>query len=100
MNFEELRIKIEGWAEDRNLLPGNPDKQALKLMEESGELAGALLKNDWEKIADGIGDCLVVLIILCKQLSFTPEFCLLKAWNEIQNRTGKTVNGTFIKDIR
>jgi NTP pyrophosphatase (non-canonical NTP hydrolase) len=100
MNFEELRIKIEGWAEHRNLLPGNPDKQALKLMEEAGELAGALLKNDWEKIADGIGDCLVVLIILSKQLELMPEFCLFKAWQEIQNRTGKTVNDTFIKDLR
>lgn len=28
----------------------------------------------------------------------TLNDCLLLAWNTIKNRTGKTVNGTFIKD--
>jgi NTP pyrophosphatase (non-canonical NTP hydrolase) len=98
--FEELKDKILAWAERKSLIPGNPDKQALKLMEEAGELAGALLKNNQDKIIDGIGDCLVVLIILAEQLDLQPEACLFKAWNEIKDRTGKTVNGSFIKDLR
>jgi NTP pyrophosphatase (non-canonical NTP hydrolase) len=98
--FEVLKGKIEQWAEQKQLLPGNLDKQTMKLMEEAGELAGALLKNDRLGIIDSIGDCLVVLIILCKQLEITPENCLLHAWNEIKDRTGKNINGTFIKDLK
>ena len=99
MNFEDLRIRIEGWEEERKLLPGNPDKQTLKLMEEAGELAGALLKRDVDKMIDEIGDCFVVLIILSRQLDILPEICLQTAWEKIKDRTGKTVNGTFIKDL-
>lgn len=98
--FWALQEKIAIWATEKDLIPGNPEKQTIKLMEESGELASAILKNDKIKIIDGIGDCLVVLIILARQLNVLPETCLLHAWNEIKNRTGKNVNGTFIKDLR
>ena len=98
--FDEIRVKILAWAERKNLIPGDPDKQIIKLMEEAGELAGALLKSDQDKIIDGIGDCLVVLIILAEQLDLSAEMCLDKAWNEIKDRIGKTINGSFIKDLK
>ena len=47
---------------------------------------------------DGIGDSFVTLIILAKQLGLEPAECLEAAWNEIKNRTGKTVNGVFVKN--
>jgi len=97
--FEELSVKILTWAQRKNLIPGDPDKQMIKLMEEAGELAGALLKSDQDKIIDGIGDCLVVLIILAEQLDLSAVICLDTAWNEIKDRTGKTINGSFIKDL-
>ena len=78
MNFEELIKNVERWAYDKKLLPGSPEKQTLKLMEEAGELAGALLRGDRKKSVDGIGDCFVVLIILSRQLGFLPEICWLK----------------------
>jgi NTP pyrophosphatase (non-canonical NTP hydrolase) len=99
MNYEELATKIEAWANERNLIQAeNATKQTLKLMEESGELAAAILKNDKDLTIDAIGDCLVVITILCKQLNLDPVLCLESAYNEIKDRKGKTENGTFIKN--
>jgi phosphoribosyl-ATP pyrophosphohydrolase len=70
----------------------------LKVMEEVGETASALLKNDHDKIIDGIGDSLVTLIVLSKQLGLEPLYCLEVAWQEIKNRKGKMVQGAFIKE--
>lgn len=98
MSFEELKINIIGWANDRSLIKRtNSTKQALKMVEEVGETCGALLKNKDEDIQDGIGDILVTVIILAEQLGYSPEECLKLAWNEIKDRTGKTIGGTFIK---
>jgi NTP pyrophosphatase (non-canonical NTP hydrolase) len=96
---EELQQFIEKWAEDKGLLKEeNAPKQMLKLSEEVGELAGAYLKNKHEEIVDAIGDIQVVLIILSKQLGLDYNQCLEGAYNVIKNRTGKLVNGSFIKD--
>lgn len=59
------QAEIVQWAYDRNLIEGSTrEKQLLKLMEELGELAAGLVRNDKEKIKDSIGDAAVVLIIL------------------------------------
>lgn len=97
--MSELNKKILEWAEQRSLIkPENSVKQLAKLTEEVGELAGAILKNKPEEIKDAIGDIQVVLIILTEQLGLDYEECLQSAYNVIKNRTGKTVNGTFIKN--
>ncbi len=50
------------------------------------------------ELKDAFGDTLVTLIILSAQYDLQLEDCLEVAYNEIKNRTGKTVGGTFIKD--
>jgi len=40
----------------------------------------------------------VVLIILAEQLGIDYEGSLSSAYHQIKNRTGKTINGTFVKD--
>ena len=143
-SLQELQPLIVQWAKEKDLLkPENADKQRLKLLEEVGETAQAILKSDKEKCKDGVGDIFVVLIILYAQLDIEFDFdveplekyeelseqdrlmtllyyhdaigfdqlhyfcqeneldlveCANIAWNEIKNRTGKTVGGTFIKD--
>ena len=53
---------IRDWAATRGLYQqGNPHTQYVKLQEEAGELAKALLKNDQPEIVDAIGDMVVVL---------------------------------------
>lgn len=98
-NFNELIENVIKWAEVRNILQkDNAKNQMLKVIEELGETASAIAKNQPDEIKDGIGDVFVTLIILSKQLGLHPNECLQQAWNEIKDRTGKTINGVFIKD--
>lgn len=99
MTFDELIDNITQWADDKGILVSdNIPQQTMKVMEELGETAGAILKNKkTDEVIDGIGDILVTVIILSKQLGLDPTECLEHAWNEIKDRKGKTVNGTFIK---
>lgn len=95
----ELVRLVEQWATDKGInKPENAIKQMLKVIEEVGETAGALAKGKTDELKDGIGDSFVTLIILANQCGFTPEECLQQAYDVIKNRTGKTVNGVFIKD--
>lgn len=97
--FKQLENLVELWAFDKQLLNENNHKQQfLKFIEESGELASAILKNDRVLTADALGDVLVTLIILSKQLGYDLTECLEIAYNTINSRKGKTINGTFIKD--
>jgi NTP pyrophosphatase (non-canonical NTP hydrolase) len=99
MTFDNLIENVTQWAHDKGILVSdNAPKQMLKVLEEVGETAGALLKSKDEEIKDGIGDSFVTLIILSKQLGLEPAECLEAAWNEIKDRTGKTVNGVFVKN--
>lgn len=60
---------VRQWAVDRNLIEGStPEAQCVKLVEEYGELARGIAKQDEALIKDSIGDTLVVCIILAAQL--------------------------------
>jgi NTP pyrophosphatase (non-canonical NTP hydrolase) len=90
---------IRDWADERGLYEnGDTKTQALKLVEEVGETCRAILKEDYEEITDGIGDCVVVLTNLAELHGISIEECIDKAYNEIKNRKGKMVNGTYKKD--
>jgi NTP pyrophosphatase (non-canonical NTP hydrolase) len=90
---------IRDWAEERGLYAnGDPKTQALKLVEEVGETCRAILKEDYEEVVDGIGDCVVVLTNLAELMGVSIEECTATAYEEIRNRKGKMVNGTFKKD--
>ena len=89
---------IRDWAQDRGIYDkGNSHTQYVKLMEEAGELAEALLKNDKYEIKDAICDMVVVLTNLAVLEGMQIENCIESAYNEIANRKGKMENGTFVK---
>ena len=93
--FDLIRL----WASDRGLYDkGDSKTQYVKLMEEAGELAQALLKQDDAEIYDAIGDMVVVLTNLAHIEGATIEECIKGAYNEIANRKGKMINGTFVKE--
>ena len=97
--FDELNKRVIAWARDKGILErDNVHKQMNKVTEEMGELAGAILRDDEEKIIDGIGDGFVTLIILSKQMGLEPDECLLAAYDEIKDRKGKNKDGIFIKE--
>jgi len=90
---------IREWADERGLYDkGDPKTQYIKLMEETGEIGRAILKNDTDEIIDGIGDAVVVLTNLAELCGVPIEECIQEAYNVISKRTGKMVNGTFVKD--
>lgn len=90
---------IRDWADERGLYDkGDAKTQYIKLMEETGEIGRAILKNDTDEIIDGIGDAVVVLTNLAELVGVPIEECIQEAYDVISKRTGKMVNGTFVKD--
>ena len=93
--FENIR----DWARTRGLYDkGDTMTQYVKLQEEAGELAKALLKDDQPEVVDAIGDMVVVLTNLAHQRGVHIETCIAEAYKVISKRTGKMINGTFVKD--
>jgi phosphoribosyl-ATP pyrophosphohydrolase len=91
--------KIRDWARDKGILiHGDIKTQYIKLQEESGELAQAILKNDDVEFVDAIGDMVVVLTNLAALKGLRIEKCIDSAYNIIKNRSGVMVNGTFRKE--
>jgi len=96
---ENIYNLIRTWATDKGIYKSGDSKtQYLKLMEEAGELAEALLKNDETEVIDAIGDMVVVLTNLAKLRGHNIEDCVASAYDVIKSRQGSMVNGTFVKD--
>lgn len=120
MNFEQLQDKVLSWADDKDLLHSkNAEKQFMKFIEEVFEFKTEFdvwnlykkFKHDenieqdfsveeverWKNLKLEMGDVFVTLIILCEQIGIDPVECLSMAYEKISKRTGKTINGQFIK---
>ena len=77
---------------------GDIKTQYIKLQEESGELAQAILKEDEAEFIDAIGDMVVVLTNLAALKGLRIEDCIDSAYKVIANRKGSMQNGTFVKE--
>mgnify|MGYP003642332293 FL=1 len=92
---------IREWAKERGIYDkGNSHTQYIKLMEEAGELAKALLEDNESEAIDAIGDMVVVLTNLAELRGYKIEDCIACAYGVIKNRQGKMINGTFVKESR
>lgn len=91
--MKELILKIEQWAEDRNIIKGaKPIDQAMKLFAEFGELSDNLGNNQLDKVFDDVGDVFVVLTIIAKQ-------CNLSIYNHLDGKlkhSGLKVDAAFL----
>jgi NTP pyrophosphatase (non-canonical NTP hydrolase) len=99
--YEKVSIfeLIREWANERGILDkGDAKTQLIKLYEETGELSQSLLKGDKDGVIDAIGDSVVVLTNLAELNGVSIETCIQSAYDEISGRTGRMVNGTFVKD--
>jgi len=90
---------IRQWANERGIYTSGDSKtQFVKLQEETGELARAILKDDKVELMDAIGDIVVVLTNLAALDGLKIEDCVTSAYEVIASRKGKMVNGTFVKE--
>ena len=85
MKFNELIENVKGWSTAKELDKASPLSQMLKLNEEWGELNGATVRKDKEKIADSVGDMMVVLTILAQQMNFSKIHLSLLFLNPDEN---------------
>jgi NTP pyrophosphatase (non-canonical NTP hydrolase) len=96
-SIESLIYFVEEWADDRNLIEGaTPHAQFHKLIQECAELSDNMCKG--KDCTDDIGDILIVLIIIARQLDLDIFECLTTAYNDIKDRKGTMINGVFVKD--
>ena len=121
MKYEELSKLVIEWGESKGILDSStPLRQLDKTQEELDETRAALKKlNDFDhqpnfmevlgippenkedilaEVKDGIGDMLVTIVLLAKMVDLDTTDCLNAAYDVIKQRTGKMVDGQFVKD--
>ena len=102
--MNELITNVLQWGIDKNIIgasgKGTRYGQADKMLEEANETHMAVNTHDLREVKDGIGDTAVTLILLADMYGWTLEECLQEAYYIISKRTGKMVDGVFVKDGR
>lgn len=98
--YPALETKVLEWAQTRGILgDSDPKTQCLKFVSEAGELADAVASRNKGETIDAIGDVMVTLIILAELENLDVMHCLESAFDVISRRTGKMVEGIFVKDV-
>lgn len=97
-NMGTLVSLVWEWFEQKGLK--DPVMQMVKVQEEVGELAHQISRNKLHdpETEDALGDIFVTIIGMCHHLHYHPAHALGVAYNEIKNRKGKVVEGSFVKD--
>lgn len=110
MTLEQLVLRTEAWGHGKGIIHYNSGQaliQLTKTREELDELVEAInlmAKGPTEEgarlhdIKLELGDILVTLVMAssCLQMDLTESLEL--AYNKINKRTGKVVEGVFVKD--
>lgn len=96
--MDDLVEKVTLWGRGKEL--NDPKAQLNKVIEELGEIAHEVCRNRYgsNEMVDAVGDTLVTIIILADICSLDVKDCLQEAYNVINKRTGRTIDGTFVKD--
>lgn len=99
MTVEELIENVIQWGADRGITENSDAKtQYLKLVEEVGELGGAIARGNRELMLDACGDIIVVALMIMAIEDTSMEECLGKAWMEIKDRKGfLRPDGVYVK---
>lgn len=97
-NANDLIEKVWEWFDEKGL--DDPVMQMVKVQEEIGELASEIARHHYDtpEVVDALGDSLVTLIGMCHHLNISPDAALTTAYNEIKNRKGEVINGSFVKN--
>lgn len=95
--MEDLLAHTIAWQKKHGIT--NPLRQACKVTEEWGETMEEMNHGRTTSSAfeDGIGDVIISLTIFANIHGLDIKQCWAKSLREIERRTGKTVDGNFIK---
>ena len=104
--FEELEEKVIDWAHIKGILgdltgidlKDRKMTQLGKFEEESVEFIEAIYSKNVDEVRDELGDVLVTLTIQANLWGLSLTECLDEAYNKIAVRTGRMVDGVFVKD--
>lgn len=97
-DINDLTVRIYNWFEEKDL--HDPIMQFAKLNEEVGEVAHELTRGKYNttEMKDSLGDVFVTLVGMTHHLDLDLSECINMAYQEIKDRTGKVVDGSFVKD--
>ncbi len=102
MNVPELVKQVTrtiSWAAEKGIFAkGTVTAQAAKVVEEAHELQDEIDGDNRAAALVKLGDVAVTIIVLAEQLGTTVEHCLKLANDKNEKRTGKMIDGTFVKD--
>lgn len=99
LTLDDLESKIIQWGYDKGILPnGIAEKQLEKTLEEVNELKDAVAEKNLDEIKDAIGDIVVTLVMQAAVQGTTLRECVEQAYDVISKRTGKMIDGLFVKD--
>jgi NTP pyrophosphatase (non-canonical NTP hydrolase) len=87
------------WAKDKGIItPWNQKTQMKKMIEEVFELQEAVVEGDKQHVRLELGDVLVTCVVQASMWGMSLDECLTAAFNKINSRTGKLVDGVFVKE--
>jgi NTP pyrophosphatase (non-canonical NTP hydrolase) len=100
MSYSMIEMDVIRWGEDRKIVQhSNPRAQAIKTLEEVGELMQAIANNDREAMIDAYGDILVTLVMGCATADLDLVKCFAHAYEQIKDRKGYlSPEGIFVKE--
>jgi NTP pyrophosphatase (non-canonical NTP hydrolase) len=100
MSYSMIEMNVIRWGEDRQIVQNsNPRAQAIKTLEEAGELLQAIAENDREAMIDAYGDILVTLVMGCATADLDLVSCFNHAYEQIKDRKGHlSPEGIFVKE--
>ena len=97
-DLNKLTKQVWWWFDEKGL--SDPLMQYCKMIEEVGEIAHELTRGrkDTLEMKDALGDTFVTLIGMAHHLNLDLSECLDIAYETISKRTGKVIEGSFVKD--
>ena len=100
MSYAQVEMEVIRWGEVRQIVQNsNPRAQAIKTLEEVGELMQAITDNNREAMIDAYGDILVTLVMGCATADLDLVKCFAHAYEQIKDRKGYlSPEGIFVKE--
>jgi NTP pyrophosphatase (non-canonical NTP hydrolase) len=100
MSYSMIEMDVIRWGEARQIVQNStPMAQAIKTLEEVGELIDAISFKDKEAMKDAYGDILVTLVMGCACADLDLVKCFAHAYEQIKDRKGTLLpNGIFQKE--